>query len=765
MIFNFNLLLSEELKLNSNSIKLNKNNNSISLNGNVKVSDNFGNSVSTDQAIYNKNSEILKTIGKTELATRNKYLVKSKNMFFDNVKGLVRSSFPSIIIDIDGNQIQVPMFEYDRKKNLFFSKGKILIKDINDNEYKFSEIYINEKDKKIVGSDLRAHFNQKDFKLNKDNDPRFYSNILSLDNEDLILEKGIFTYCKNRGEDKCPPWSIQAEKIQHSSSKKTIYYSNAVLKVYDFPIFYFPKFSHPDPTVDRRSGFLVPTLLNSSNLGTGLSIPYYVNLSKDRDLTLTSELYSKENPLLLAEYRQAFKNSFLHIDAGHTEGYKKVTKKKTDGARNHLFVKYTSGIFKNDEQRGFFELNLQQVSNETYFKVYDIETDLVNKENNIVENSIKFDYLFKDDSIINTSIASFEDLSKSGHKKFEYLLPSLVYNKNLISDLNFGSLDLNTNLEVKNYDVNKQTEFFVNDLIWESPTKINDFGFETQYLAKMKAVSYNADNTSKFKNENKNYEAYGALGLSAKLPMLKENEDKTFRDYFTPKFLLRYSPGHMRNIDDNYKLKYDDVFNIDRINLIDTLESGLSASLGFEYTKNKVVNNETKELFYTSFAQIINAEENNDRPAPINKKYSDLVGKTKLNVSDNFDLNYNYAIDQTLNDINFSEIGMNYLNGPLQFNINYLEEKNNYGSQEYVKSELNYTIGENGKLSFSAKRDLLKSSSEFYNLSYQYINDCLRAGIAYRREFYVDKDIEAENYLMFTIDIVPFGSLSSPTFN
>ena len=101
--------------------------------------------------------------------------------------------------------------------------------------------------------------------------------------------------------------------------------------------------------------------------------------------------------------------------------------------------------------------------------------------------------------------------------------------------------------------------------------KINDFGFETQYLAKMKVVSYNADNTSKFKNENKNYEVM-ALGLSAKLPMLKENKDKS-RDYFTPKFLLRYSPGHMRNIDGIHKLKYDDVFNIDRINIIDT-ESG-----------------------------------------------------------------------------------------------------------------------------------------------------------------------------------------------
>ena len=111
------------------------------------------------------------------------------------------------------------MFEYDRKKVCFF-KRKILIKDVNDNEYKFSEIYINEKNKKIVGSDLRAHFNQKDFKLNEDNDPRFYSNILSLDNEDLILEKGIFTYCKNRGEDKCPPWSIQAEKSNTAQQKK-----------------------------------------------------------------------------------------------------------------------------------------------------------------------------------------------------------------------------------------------------------------------------------------------------------------------------------------------------------------------------------------------------------------------------------------------------------------------------------------------------------------------------------------------------------------
>ena len=54
-------------------------------------------------------------------------------------------------------------------------------------------------------------------------------------------------------------WSIQASEMLHDS-KKTIYYDNAVIKVYDIPIFYLPRLSHPDPTVDRRSGFLPPSL-------------------------------------------------------------------------------------------------------------------------------------------------------------------------------------------------------------------------------------------------------------------------------------------------------------------------------------------------------------------------------------------------------------------------------------------------------------------------------------------------------------------------
>ena len=66
---------------------------------------------------------------------------------------------------------------------------------------------------------------------------------------------------------------------------------------------------------------------------------------------------------------------------------------------------------------------------------------------------------------------------------------------------------------------------------------------------------------------------------------------------------------------------------------------------------------------------------------------------------------------------------------------------------------------------FSNKRNLITNSSEFYDLSYEYINDCLRAGLVYRREFYNDSELEAENSLMFKITLSSFGGLDSPGFN
>ena len=74
-----------------------------------------------------------------------------------------------------------------------------------------------------------------------------------------------------------PPWSIQSSKMLHDNKKKTIYYENALVKIYDIPIFYIPKLS-PDPTVDRRSGFLPPTISDTKNLGQALLFHIFLQL-------------------------------------------------------------------------------------------------------------------------------------------------------------------------------------------------------------------------------------------------------------------------------------------------------------------------------------------------------------------------------------------------------------------------------------------------------------------------------------------------------
>ena len=107
-----------------------------------------------------------------------------------------------------------------------------------------------------------------------------------------------------------------------------------------------------------------------------------------------------------------------------------------------------------------------------------------------------------------------------------------------------------------------------------------------------------------------------------------------------------------------------------------------------------------------------------------------------------------------------------FING-LHWNINlsYLQENKHIGDQEYLNARINFNNKENREISLETKRNLITNSSEFYNLSYEYINDCLRAGLVYRREFYNDSELEPENSLMFKITLVPFGQIDSPTFS
>ena len=766
-LFLFNLnLFSQELEINSSTVKYNDIEKITIFEGNVSSTDNKGNKLFSEYAEHNKLEDLIKTKGETKILTSGGYQVMSSNVVFDNKKKLIQSNYKTKIIDKDGNKITVDMFDYSTLTNIFFSKGNINVLDTNNNTYNFSEIYIDENKKKIIGSDIKAFLKDESFSVNSNNEPRLFANTMSLTKNVNTLEKGIFTYCKNRENEKCPPWTLQSKKIKHDLATKTIYYDNVVLKVYDFPIFYAPKFSHPDPTVKRRSGLLAPSLSNSSSLGSGFSIPYFWNIGNDRDLTFAPKLYFKENPLLLTEYRQSFKNSFLIVDTGYTKGYKKQTNKKTSGGRAHFFSNLKIDLIDEDEKASSLDINLQQVSNDTYFKIHDVKTSLVEESQNVLENSINLTYQNKD-FYFGLAPSAYEDINKTGGLRREYLLP-LNIEKNIMTSEKYGFVDLNSNIKIRNYDTNKQTDFFVNDFNWTSNKWLNKFGFENYFEGLIKTVNYKAQNTDEYKNDDTNAELNSSLGYFAKLGLYKN--DAVSKNFYTltPKFLLRYSPGHMRSINGG-RLNYDNLFDLNKVNELDVIENGLSTSIGFEYKKNKInkENDIGDQVFSFAAGQVINEKENTDMPSStsLDQRFSDIVGTFKYNLNKKVNLKYNFSVDQGYNNFNYNEIGTDFNFEKVKFNVSYLQEKNHIGSQEFAETGVDFMFNNSTELSVSTKRNLLTSSAEFYNLSYNYINDCLKAGIAYRREFYTDRDVEPTNSLMFTISIIPFAEINSPSLS
>jgi LPS-assembly protein len=490
-------------------------------------------------------------------------------------------------------------------------------------------------------------------------------------------------------------------------------------------------------------------------------------MSKNYDMTITPKLYTGENILVMNEYRHAFKNAFLIVDTSYTKGYKKTTNSKLPGSRSHFFSKLFYDFAKDEDYTSTLEVDLQRVSNDTYLKVHDINTKLVKADLNILKSDINYEFQ-NENNFLGVSASAFEDITKKDRTKYEYILPNLVFERNVFTDEKLGMVDIHSNAFTKNYNVNQTTKMLVNDFSWRSNMFTNFKGLESKFEGLFKIVNYEAsdDNVEGYKSEGFNAEASSALAYKAKLPLVKKNISKNKINFLTPKLSLRYAPGHMRNIkNDNLKLSYGNLFSINKNAQVDVIEKGVSAIYGVEISNNDFDGNLLGEKNYSlSLGQIYNIEENTSLPSrsSLDQKASDLVGEAYLKLSDKLTLKNSFSVDHNFNDINYNDLQANLILGNTNFNISYLEENNHVGNSNYVKSDIKIKLNNSTQLSFDFKKNLETHSTEFYNLSYNYLNDCLKAGLVFRREFYSDRDIEASDSLMFQISLLPFGGVPVP---
>src|SRR5260370_11301847 len=193
------------------------------------------------------------------------------------------------------------------------------------------------------------------------------------------LARGVYSPCDLCKDDPSAPpiWQLKAREIDQDREWQLVEFHDAVMEIDGWPVFYSPYMSTPDPSVKRASGFLAPSIGSSNTLGAHVTIPYYLVLGPDKDVTFAPRFYTIAGPLLDTEYRERFGNGTLDAAASlnHSNvGSGNSTSGQGEQWRGHI---NEHSVFDLDEtyRTG---LDVQRVSDQTYLLRFGFGNPLLN---------------------------------------------------------------------------------------------------------------------------------------------------------------------------------------------------------------------------------------------------------------------------------------------------------------------------------------------------------------------------------------------------
>jgi len=752
-----------QLKLISDNFEYLKKINRLEANGDVQLFDLNNNiTIHAQQIFYLKNEEKIFTVGKTLIKVSDKYDIEGFDLTLFKNKMILSSKKNAIITDSESTTYKLEQFQYSIKREIL--KGKNITVTTNDKKNKSDEFFFKTgffdlKKNKFLGKDIIAKFH-KDLFGDNENDPRI-SAVSGYGNKiNAYFKKGVFTSCKKT--DKCPPWKITSDEIHHDKIKKQITYKNAWLELYDFPVIYFPKFFHPDPSVKRQSGLLKPELGSSNNLGSSIYMPYFLAISEDKDLTIKPRLFEDNKFLLQNEYRQKTKNSFTIADFSFVNGHDSSAQDK-GGTRSHLFTNTLVDLSLDNFKKSMLQINYQKVSNDNYLKLFDLQSPLLLGDNSVLGSKIQFD-LEHENYDLTTSFEMYETLSGSNSDRFQYVLPSYSFSQNFSLNNIDGSFNFNSygNNTLNNTNVAAST--ISNDLNYSALDKFFDNGIKTNFEITLKNINTVGKNNPTYKNSPQS-ELMSTYRYNASLPLIKKNS--TTLNTLEPKLSLKFSPHEMKNnSNESRRIDVNNIFSSNRLSLGNSFESGESITLGLNFKKERI-NTDNKidkieEYIDFKLASVfrLNEEKNIPTNSTLNKKNSNIFGQFNFKPIKNVSLGYNFSLTSDLNTFEYNSLITTMEFGNFITQFDYLEEKGAIGTTHIIENSTKYNFDNQNSISFNTRRNRKLDLTEYYDLVYEYKNDCLVAGIKYKKNYYNDADIKPLEELFFSITIVPLGTFS-----
>ncbi len=578
-------------------------------------------------------------------------------------------------------------------------------------------------------------------------------------NGDLDLRKAVYSPCNLCADDPSAPplWQIKAVKVYHDQSRRMVEYNDAWLEVAGVPVFYTPFLTHPDPTVRRESGFLTPDFGTTSDLGTFLKVPYFINIDEQSDATVTPVYYGDHGPAVESEYRHRLHSGTFDLAGSAVDD-------DGEGFRGHLDGE--GEFILDDTWRWGFEGIA--VSDDTYLRRYRFSHDGSTISNTLYTEGFRRRNYARVEALHFNGLQSGDDSDTT-----PLALPVVTFQHEGEPDKYGGQLLLGASMATLTRD----------DGADSYRLSINP-GWRNSYTAptgESYTLSLSLDGDAYFVNDHipdgQTSDADSFSGrlfpqakLDWRLPLVRQHE--TVHQVIEPLASLVVAPNGSNPTDipneDSLEVEFDEtsLFRANRFAGNDRVESGSRIDYGMQWGVYGSGGGHTSVLIGQSLRLRDNSEFGEG--TGLEDHFSDYVAKLEISPSSYLDIAYRTRIDNEDGSFQRNLVEMTAGVPLLKVRTAYrqidAQEESEFGGREQISTTISSEFDRNWRGEINGLHDLAEGRTRNIGTSLTYEDECLVFTGSFTRSFFRDRDLQPNDTILFRISLKTLGDFETAAF-
>lgn len=555
-------------------------------------------------------------------------------------------------------------------------------------------------------------------------------------------------------------WEIKAKRMTHDKTEKRMTARNATMTVADVPILYMPYFSYPDPTVRRKSGFLLPGFKSNKAMGAGVTVPYYWEINPYTDLTLTPWIATK-GVLWSGDFRRNFAQGETEIKGSFI---------RQDG-RDRYNIDANAEWHITDVWRA--SLNVDTASDDTYLRRYGLR------------DTGTYDPWLKSD--LNVEALTADTYFYAGGARYQNMrsdiaddtiaetVPQMRFSHVTEPSETGGYWSFDADAVSLSRKIGDDSRRATVEAGWHLPG-ISGFGAVYDFHASALASAYRIDDyayvgdgggVKTFNGEVAAFNPQASLKVSYPFVSVGEN----YNQIFEPVVMGVVAPNseNSRKIpnEDSSDLEFDDtnLFSEKRFAGYDVFEPGSRVNYGLKWSAYGKKSGSVSVLVGQSYR--FNKSYEFPADSGLAEQASDIVGRVGIYPNDFIGLQYAFRMNRKTLDLNRSDLTLGVGNDLLRVSAAYINLKSRksafsaYSSREELEYAATSHLTRYWQLKFNQRVNLSKGGGVLETGGYlRYEDECFALETGLKKDYTYDRDYSSGTSFRFGVEFKPFGAFN-----